>query len=293
MNNEKSPLKRAEGFLESIIFASRWLLAPFYLGLALSLFVLLIKFVGELGHIAAHAFTATESEVILGVLALVDLSLTGSLLVIVIFSGYENFVSRIDHGDHKDWPEWMGKIDFSALKLKLLSSIVAISAIQLLKQFMSINKVSDRDIMWLVIVHVVFVVSSVLLALSDRIAVHGNHGHSSGKDGNGGGGGSGSHETDATHAHGTRGQSPAGSHAAHANAGRTVSPHEHTNANTAAADPGSGAAATVRTPTEPAPRAAGVRVTRVEVKRQPKAQPAEDDGLLPGELSPAAKRKLN
>ncbi len=298
MNNEKSLLKRAEGFLESIIFASRWLLAPFYLGLALSLFVLLIKFVGELGHIAAHAFTATESEVILGVLALVDLSLTGSLLVIVIFSGYENFVSRIDHGDHKDWPEWMGKIDFSALKLKLLSSIVAISAIQLLKQFMSINKVSDRDIMWLVIVHVVFVVSSVLLALSDRIAVHGNHGHGSGNDGNGGGGG-GSHGTDATHAHGTMGQSQAASHAAHANAnananaGRTMSPHEHTNANTAAADPGSGAAAPVRTPTEPAPRAAGVRVTRVEVKRQAKAQPAEDDGLLPGELSPAAKRKLN
>ena len=76
----------------------------------------------------------------------------------------------IDHGNHRDWPEWMGKIDFSALKLKLLSSIVAISAIQLLKQFMAINTVSDRDIMWLVIVHVVFVVSSVLLALSDRIA---------------------------------------------------------------------------------------------------------------------------
>ena len=93
---------------------------------------------------------------------------------------------RIDHGNHRDWPEWMGKIDFSALKLKLLSSIVAISAIQLLKQFMAINTVSDRDIMWLVIVHVVFVVSSVLLALSDRIAVHSDHGH--GKNGGGDGG---------------------------------------------------------------------------------------------------------
>lgn len=274
MNNEKSPLKRAESWLESMLFASRWLLAPFYLGLALSLFVLLIKFVAELAHIAAHAFTATESEVILGVLALVDLALTGSLLVIVIFSGYENFVSRIDHGDHKDWPEWMGKIDFSALKLKLLSSIVAISAIQLLKQFMSINKVSDRDIMWLVIVHVVFVVSSVLLALSDRIAGHGDHGHGAG---NGGGGGNGDHGTDATRspAHGTTGHSPNGNHAAHAEGGQTRS--ANANASAAANDP----------------RTASTRATRVEVKQQPKAQLQDDERPLPGEIMPTNKRKLN
>jgi uncharacterized protein (TIGR00645 family) len=160
--------------LETAIFASRWILAPFYLGLAISLIVLLIKFAAELFHIATHAFTSTESEVILGVLALVDLTFTGSLIVIVIFSGYENFVSKIDHSGHRDWPEWMGTIDFSGLKLKLLSSIVAISAIQLLKQFMSIQTVPDREIFWLVLVHVVFVVSSVLLALSDRISGHGH-----------------------------------------------------------------------------------------------------------------------
>lgn len=165
---------KVEKIFETLIFASRWLLAPFYLGLAVSLVVLLIKFAGELLHIASHAFTSTESEVILGVLALVDLTLTGSLLIIVIFSGYENFVSKIDHSGHRDWPEWMGTIDFSGLKLKLLSSIVAISAIQLLKQFMSLKTVSDRDIFWLVIIHVVFVVSGVLLALSDRIAGHGH-----------------------------------------------------------------------------------------------------------------------
>jgi uncharacterized protein (TIGR00645 family) len=166
--------EKIETILETLLFASRWILAPFYLGLAVSLIVLLIKFAAELAHMATHAFTSTESEVILGVLALVDLTLTGSLLVIVIFSGYENFVSKIDHSGHRDWPEWMGTIDFSGLKLKLLSSIVAISAIQLLKQFMSIQKVADREIFWLVVVHVVFVVSSVLLALSDRIAVHGH-----------------------------------------------------------------------------------------------------------------------
>jgi len=160
--------RQTERLIETAIFASRWILAPFYLGLALAL--LLIKFMFELVHIAQIAFTATESQVILGLLALVDLSLTGSLVVIVIFSGYENFVSKIDHSRHRDWPEWMGTIDFTALKIKLLGSIVAISAIQLLKQFMSIATVSDRDLFWLVIIHVVFVVSSVLLALSDRIS---------------------------------------------------------------------------------------------------------------------------
>lgn len=164
-----------ENALEKILFASRWVLAPFYLGLAVALFVLLIKFAYELVHITTHAFTSTESEVILGILALVDLTLTGSLVIIVIFSGYENFVSKIDHSGHKDWPEWMGTIDFTGLKLKLLSSIVAISAIQLLKQFMSVSTVSDRDLMWLVVIHVVFVASSVLLALSDRIS-GGGHG---------------------------------------------------------------------------------------------------------------------
>lgn len=159
-----------ERFIETVIFASRWILAPFYLGLSLALFVLLIKFVAELIHIAATAFTATESQVILGLLALVDLSLTASLIIIVIFSGYENFVSKIDHSEHRDWPEWMGTIDFTALKIKLLGSIVAISAIQLLKQFMSVNTVSDRDLFWLVTIHVVFVVSGLLMALSDRIS---------------------------------------------------------------------------------------------------------------------------
>jgi uncharacterized protein (TIGR00645 family) len=180
---QDSLARKFEKGLETAVFASRWILAPFYLGLALSIFIVLIKFIGELIHMASHAFTSTESEVILGVLALVDLTLTGSLLIIVIFSGYENFVSKIDHSGHRDWPEWMGTIDFSGLKLKLLSSIVAISAIQLLKQFMSIQNVSEREIFWLVVVHVVFVVSSVLLALSDRIAGHGDgHGVASGSE---------------------------------------------------------------------------------------------------------------
>ena len=116
-----------ERWIENLLFASRWLLAPLFMGLALSLVVLLVKAAQALWEIAIHVFSATESEVILHLLGLVDLTLTASLIVIVIFSGYENFVSRIDPGAHTDWPEWMAKIDFTGLKLKLLSSIIAIS----------------------------------------------------------------------------------------------------------------------------------------------------------------------
>lgn len=175
-DSDRGVKQTVESGVESFLFASRWLLAPFYVGLALAIALLLIKFMQEFWHIASHAFSATEADVILGVLALVDLTLTGSLLVIVMFSGYENFVSRIDHSHHRDWPEWMGTIDFTALKLKLLSSIVAISAIQLLKQFMAIKTITpenEKSLFWYCAIHVVFVLSSVLLALSDRIAGHG------------------------------------------------------------------------------------------------------------------------
>lgn len=158
-----------ERLLEMFLFRSRWLLAPFYVMLVAALCVLLIKAGQETIHFVVHALTATESDVILGVLALVDLTLTGSLIIIVIFSGYENFVSKIEVEDAKDWPEWMGKIDFSGLKLKLLSSIVAISGIQVLKAFMNVKNISDRDLIWLVVIHMVFVGSGLLMALTDKI----------------------------------------------------------------------------------------------------------------------------
>jgi uncharacterized protein (TIGR00645 family) len=162
--------RKLEYALEQALFSSRWLLAPFFVGLALSIFILLFKFAKEMFHVAAIAATATGTQLVAEVLSLVDLTLTASLLIIVVFSGYENFVSRIDHTRHRDWPEWMGSIDFTGLKLKLLSSIVAISAVQLLKQFMAVHTISDRDLLWSTGIHLVFVVSSVLLALSDRIA---------------------------------------------------------------------------------------------------------------------------
>ena len=162
-------LKRVENGFENLIFNSRWLMAPFYFGLVISLAVLLLKFCMVLWEFIVHAPGSKESDIILGVLSLIDISLTGNLILIVVFSGYENFVSRIDPGGHPDWPEWMTKVDFAGLKQKMLASIVAISAIQVLKAFMNIDVAFDAQKMgWLVGVHLVFVVSALLLALSDR-----------------------------------------------------------------------------------------------------------------------------
>src|SRR3954453_20792465 len=169
-------LKPIERGFESLLFNSRWLMAPFYLGLVVSLAVLLFKFVLLLWEFILHAPVAKESDIILGVLSLIDVSLTGNLILIVVFSGYENFVSRIDPGGHPDWPEWMTKVDFAGLKQKLLASIVAISAIQVLKAFMNIDTVFDPSrLAWLVGVHLVFVFSAFMLALADRWS-GGDHG---------------------------------------------------------------------------------------------------------------------
>jgi uncharacterized protein (TIGR00645 family) len=163
------PLKRVENGLESLLFNSRWLMAPFYLGLVVSLAVLLLKFCMMLWEFIVHAAGSKESDIILGVLSLIDISLTGNLILIVVFSGYENFVSKIDPGGHPDWPDWMTKVNFGGLKQKLLASIVAISAIQVLKAFMNIDTLFEpQKLAWLVGVHLVFVVSAFMLAMSDR-----------------------------------------------------------------------------------------------------------------------------
>lgn len=164
-----------ETVLERGLFASRWLMAPFYVGLVFALGILLVKFVEELWHFLVHVGGATEADVVLAILSLIDLSLAGNLVLIVVFSGYENFVSKMDLGNHVDEPEWKGKVDFSALKLKLIASIVAISGIHLLKIFMGLAKYQDREIMWSVIIHVVFVISGLMLALMDRVKGGGKH----------------------------------------------------------------------------------------------------------------------
>lgn len=172
-------MRRIEKHIERLIFASRWLLAPFYIGLSLSLAILMVKFLQELAHLAPGILSMGENDVILAILSMVDLTLTGSLLVMVIFAGYENFVSKIDTANNEDRPEWMGKVDFSSLKLKLVASIVAISAVQLLKMFMNPAPYDNQRMAWMVGTHMAFVVSGVLLALMDRIAEGGKHGSDS------------------------------------------------------------------------------------------------------------------
>tara|TARA_B100000989_G_C19509812_1_gene458397 strand:- start:1086 stop:1598 length:513 start_codon:yes stop_codon:yes gene_type:complete len=161
-------LKIFEKFMENLMFASRWLLAPFYFGLIISLFFLLIVFVNEILHFITH-FTTNETELILFILTLIDLSFAGNLLIIVIFSGYENFVSKININEHEDKPEWMGTVDFGGLKLKLISSIVAISGIHLLKIFFGLENYTQSQIILFIAVHFTFVLSGVLLALMDSL----------------------------------------------------------------------------------------------------------------------------
>lgn len=163
-----------ETTLERLIFAARWLMAPFYLGLAVALGVLMVKFIQELIHVIPHALEMQEADVLLALLTLVDLSMAGNLILMVIFAGYENFVSKIDTRGSKDRPEWMGKVDFSGLKLKLIASIVAISGIHLLKVFMNVDQYSDHHLKWMLIIHGVFVGSGLFLAAMDWLIEHGH-----------------------------------------------------------------------------------------------------------------------
>ena len=161
--------------LEKVIFNGRWLLAPFFVGLVFGIGLLLIKFFQKLIGLGTGVIEISEHAVILGVLSLIDMTLIGCLLVMIIFSGYEIFVSKINIGHHEDKPNWMGKVNYSGLKLRVIGAIVAISAIELLKTFISIpDKPTAEEInlyTWQLLIHLGFVVSGVLLAWMDRLAV--------------------------------------------------------------------------------------------------------------------------
>jgi len=161
-----------EKVIENTLYASRWILAPVYLGLSLALLALGLKFFQEAIHILPIIFSTSENDLVLSVLALIDMALVGSLIVMVMFSGYENFVSRLDIEDSDDKPEWMGKLDAGGLKLKVAASIVAISSIHLLKAFMNINE-HDESRLWLMMaIHMVFVISALMMGYLDRITRH-------------------------------------------------------------------------------------------------------------------------
>lgn len=159
-----------ERTLERLLFGCRWLLAPLYLGLSLALIVLGIKFFQEAFEVFSHVMELAEADLVLTVLAMIDLALVGSLIVMVMFSGYENFVSRIDHDAGTDAPAWLSKLDAGTLKLKVAASIVAISSIHLLRIFVRVEQTENDKIMWYVILHLTFVVSAVLLGVLDKLS---------------------------------------------------------------------------------------------------------------------------
>jgi uncharacterized protein (TIGR00645 family) len=159
-----------ERAIEKLLFACRWLLAPMYLGLSLALVALAIKFFQEVVHSLTGILALSETDLVLTVLSLIDITLVGSLIVMVMLSGYENFVSKIDAGEAQESPAWLGKLDSGTLKLKVAASIVAISSIHLLRIFMNADHTPNDKILWYVVLHLTFVVSAVLLGVLDRLA---------------------------------------------------------------------------------------------------------------------------
>ncbi len=158
-----------ERMLEKLLYASRWLLAPVYIGLALAILMIGVKFFQELWHVAPVLMSMKESDLVLLVLTLVDIALVGGLLVMVMFSGYENFISQIDIDDDSKKLSWLGKLDTGSLKQKVAASIVAISSIHLLKAFMNAEKIENDKLMWYVIIHLTFVLSAMGMAFIDRL----------------------------------------------------------------------------------------------------------------------------
>lgn len=161
-----------ERIAEQALYASRWLLAPIYLGLSFGLVILAIKFFQEIFHTLPIIFSLSENQVVLLILSLVDMSLVGGLLVMVMLSGYENFVSSIDIDEGQEKLSWLGKLDSGSLKQKVAASIVAISSIHLLQAFMNATVIDNEKLKWYVIIHLTFVLSAIGMAYVDRMNKH-------------------------------------------------------------------------------------------------------------------------
>ena len=157
---------------ETLLYASRWLLAPIYLGLSLGLLIIGIKFFQEIIHVVPLLFSMKETEVVLLILSLIDIALVGGLLVMVMLSGYEDCVSTIDIKEGSEKLSWLGKMDSGSLKQKVAASIVAISSIHLLKAFMNADLIANDKLMWYVIIHMTFVLSALGMAIVDKMNQH-------------------------------------------------------------------------------------------------------------------------
>ncbi len=165
-------MKHIEHYIENIILASRWLLVVFYLGLTVALALYCVSFMRKLWEYFSKVMVLEETDAILKILSLIDASLVASLVVMVIISGYENFVSQFDNVEEKSAElTWLGKIDAGSLKIKVASTIVAISSIHLLQIFLNANQYTNDKMMWLTIIHMAFVISALLLAYIDKVIV--------------------------------------------------------------------------------------------------------------------------
>ncbi len=162
-------MKVIENYIERAIYSARWLLAPLYLGLSLVLFAILLKFFQEIFQMMLNIVVFDEKSLILAILGIVDLVLVGGLTLMVMLSGYENFVSRLEVADEDRELTWLGSMDADLLKAKLASSIVAISSIHLLRIFMDIDKIPNDKILWYTVGHLVFVMSAVGMSLASRL----------------------------------------------------------------------------------------------------------------------------
>jgi len=162
-------MKKVEKIFESFIFASRWIQAVLYAGLIAGALLYAYKFVVELIHLYAAIEVITETDVMLGILTLVDITMVANLLIMVIIGGYSTFVSKLDIDMHEDRPEWLQKVDAGTLKVKLAGSLVGVSGIHLLQTFINIENQKSEHVMWQVIIHVVFLLSSVMLAFSENL----------------------------------------------------------------------------------------------------------------------------
>ena len=168
--------KSLEHALEGIIFASRWVQAPLYVGLIVASVLYAYKFAIQLWEMCHDINHITEEELMLGVLGLVDVTMVANLLAMVVIGGYATFVSKMDLDEHEDRPDWLDKVDAATLKIKLSASLVGISGIHLLKAFIGIEERNLEHVQYQIVIHVVFLLSSLLLAASERI-LHGQKHH--------------------------------------------------------------------------------------------------------------------
>ena len=165
---------RSRALLGRFIFLSRWLQAPLYFGLIVAQGVYVYHFMIELWHLVLRTTTINESEIMLVVLGLIDVVMIANLLVMVIVGGYETFVSRLNLKGHPDEPEWLSHVNAGVLKVKLATALIRISSIHLLKTFIDTENHSEKTILWQVVIHVVFVFSALLLAVTDKLTLSAN-----------------------------------------------------------------------------------------------------------------------